>query len=393
MRALLVTWTFPPHKAIGAHRWGRYYELSLNDPDLQIDVLTANWSGETTLRGDSVHRVGETLVSTPSYSVNRQPRWHDVLLHPTLALRSLDRSAVSPWLRAAREWIDRSEIKPDVVIGSYSPVASVMAAEHARRKWKIPMVIDLRDLISQQGQKIRIPGLHAVDCALDKRLTQSASAFFTVSPTTIKKAEEFYRRPVHPLYNCFTGMPKPFSCPKPGAPLTFFYAGTLGLARTPAPILRILDEYAASTDRTITVNFAGQDDPRQFLETEPKHIDLQWLGYIERSEVQQREKEADVLLLLEDQTPAGAENLTGKIFEYFAAGKPILASCHPDSDIAAVLKETNTGRVVADAREAAEFIRALEKEDLRPDTDQLSRFSCRSQYQSFKTALSSMTVA
>ncbi len=50
-------------------------------------------------------------------------------------------------------------------------------------------------------------------------------------------------------------------------------------------------------------------------------------------------EEADVLLL----PWTDRFNIPGKVFEYLATGKPILAICYPDSEVARIIRETASG--------------------------------------------------
>jgi len=60
----------------------------------------------------------------------------------------------------------------------------------------------------------------------------------------------------------------------------------------------------------------------------------------------QRDSEA-LLLLIPDSGGRGKGVLTGKIFEYLAAERPILAVVPPDGAAADLLRETGAGTVVA----------------------------------------------
>jgi glycosyltransferase involved in cell wall biosynthesis len=60
----------------------------------------------------------------------------------------------------------------------------------------------------------------------------------------------------------------------------------------------------------------------------------------------QRDSEA-LLLLVPDAGGRGKGVLSGKVYEYIAAGRPILAVVPPDGAAAALVRETGAGVVVA----------------------------------------------
>jgi glycosyltransferase involved in cell wall biosynthesis len=73
------------------------------------------------------------------------------------------------------------------------------------------------------------------------------------------------------------------------------------------------------------------------------------VGYEESLAVQ---RAASALLLLEDPAPSARARLPAKIYEYLAAGRPILARASPDGAVAALLRETGAGTVVTTVEEA-----------------------------------------
>ena len=139
---------------------------------------------------------------------------------------------------------------------------------------------------------------------------------------------------------------------------------TAGLDYTPAPRFRI----------THAGSFFGKRDPRPFLQAladsgldviarflgDFRSADREWasrLGLGDRLELipyaprsaslaLQRDSEA-LLLLIPDAGGRGKGVLSGKVFEYLAVGRPILAVVPPDGAAAELIRETGAGVVVA----------------------------------------------
>jgi glycosyltransferase involved in cell wall biosynthesis len=137
-----------------------------------------------------------------------------------------------------------------------------------------------------------------------------------------------------------------------------------GLEYTPASRFRI----------THTGSFFGRRDPRPFLQAlhdaeidavarfvgDFRSSDAEWaeslgLGdhlqlveYAPRAESLRLQRDSEALLLLvPDADGRGKGVLSGKVFEYIAAGRPILAVVPPDGAAADLIRETGTGVVVA----------------------------------------------
>ena len=69
-------------------------------------------------------------------------------------------------------------------------------------------------------------------------------------------------------------------------------------------------------------------------------------GHVPRSKVLKKQKQADILLLLESSREISRGSLSGKIFEYMASGRPILCiGSRNDFEISQILKLTGTGLV------------------------------------------------
>ena len=71
---------------------------------------------------------------------------------------------------------------------------------------------------------------------------------------------------------------------------------------------------------------------------------LKQLGYLSHAQVLEQYNQADVLMLLLFNSKSGVGNYPGKIFEYFAAKKPILAFGPKSSDVERLIEKTNTGK-------------------------------------------------
>ena len=74
------------------------------------------------------------------------------------------------------------------------------------------------------------------------------------------------------------------------------------------------------------------------------NLKVKELGYLSHFEVLKRYNETSILLLLLFNSKSGIGNYPGKIFEYFAARKPILAFGPNKSDVQKLLERVNVGR-------------------------------------------------
>lgn len=72
---------------------------------------------------------------------------------------------------------------------------------------------------------------------------------------------------------------------------------------------------------------------------------LNLISYVPYNEVHSLQQAAQILLLVVNNTPNAKGILTGKIFEYLMARRPILAIAPEDGDLAEVINQTESGKV------------------------------------------------
>lgn len=70
------------------------------------------------------------------------------------------------------------------------------------------------------------------------------------------------------------------------------------------------------------------------------------ISYVPHQEVQQYQRKSQVLLLAVNKVPSAKGIITGKIFEYLQAKRPILAIGPEDGDLAEILNKTQSGVIV-----------------------------------------------
>ena len=118
------------------------------------------------------------------------------------------------------------------------------------------------------------------------------------------------------------------------------HVGTVYKTACPRYYLDALDGMAAHIRAQITTRFVGRiaEDERGVIEHRKSAIEV--TGFMPQREALRCMEETDYLLL----TMTNDISLPGKLFEYMATGKPILALCSPASEVARILDETGAGR-------------------------------------------------
>jgi glycosyltransferase involved in cell wall biosynthesis len=136
------------------------------------------------------------------------------------------------------------------------------------------------------------------------------------------------------------------------------HAGSFFGKRDPKPFLQAL---ADSGLDDVTVRFVGDFRPgdREFMTSLGLADRVELIDYVPRRESLALQRNSDALLLLiPDAGGRGRGVLSGKVFEYLAAERPILAAVPPDGAAAQLIRDTGAG-VVAAADDVAGLRAAL----------------------------------
>jgi glycosyltransferase involved in cell wall biosynthesis len=207
----------------------------------------------------------------------------------------------------------------------------------------VPWVADVRDsLVRHVHRRREIRGEHA----LGRLVARRADAIVCVSEAIAAEMRELAPRgPVRVIGNgCdfddFEGLPY-----RPAGRLRITHAGSFFGQRDPRPFLDAL----ARSGEEVVARFVGD-----FRERDREHARRLRLGerielvpYLPRAEALALERDSDLLLLLIPEAEGrGRGVLSGKVFEYLAAGRPILACVPPDGEAAALIRDTGAGVVV-----------------------------------------------
>jgi len=129
--------------------------------------------------------------------------------------------------------------------------------------------------------------------------------------------------------------------PRPHAPgkIVVVLAGTVFGSTSARYYLDALDTLPEPLRRRFETRFAGRiaDDEKRYFNGRQSEVNL--LGFLPQAEALKQMEEADYLLL----TLTDSSHLPGKLFEYLATAKPILAITPDDGEVARLLAETGAG--------------------------------------------------
>lgn len=251
-------------------------------------------------------------------------------------------------IKAGDELLQNEDI--DAMISSSSPVTANIIAKELKKKHKIPWVADFRDLWTQNHNYSYSILRKLFEKRLELKTLSMADALVTAASLATEKMKTLHKgKSIHTITNGFD--PEKMSDGKANltSKFTITYTGQIYTKHDPSKLLIALKDLISQgtiNPKDIEVRFYGIENELLIKNIEEYGLSdvVKYYGIIPRETSLAKQKESQVLLLLNWEDPRVKEVYTGKMFEYLAAQRPILATGGFGNDVVeALLDETNSG--------------------------------------------------
>ena len=363
MKLLLVTLYFPPAGGAGVQRSLKFashlpalgietHVLAPDDPkwvhvDADLPLPTQAWVHRARYIGPSGRRIADEQYGRTGLDLALRRA-------STIGRRLLVPDENVTWNATAIPKaisIVRSE-GIDVVMTTSPPGSVHLIGAAVKRATGVKWVADLRDSIVLHPHRAA-DGFGAVAkrkarAGVARLVASQADAIVTAAESITKETEGLEPRgPVSTIANgCdfddFAGLEYTRS-----DRFRLTHAGSFFGQRDPKPFLQAL---ADSGLQDVTVRFVGDFRPgdREFMEGLGLGDRVELVEYVPRRTSLALQRDSDALLLLiPDAGGRGRGVLSGKVFEYLAAERPILAAVPPEGAAAQLIRDTGAGVVAA----------------------------------------------
>ena len=239
----------------------------------------------------------------------------------------------------------------DAVVTTSPPGSVHLVGAAAQRLTDARWIADLRDpLVANQHRRDDTAAARARQAANEqvaRLVARNADAISCVSEAIADEVRALGPRGVVRTiangcdFDDFAGLEY-----RPAERFRITHTGSFFGKRDPRPFLQAFHD--ANLDAV--VRFVGdfRSSDREWAESLDLGDRLELVGYVSRTESLRLQRDSEALLLLvPDAAGRGKGVLSGKVFEYLAAGRPILAVVPPDGVAAELIRETGAGVVVA----------------------------------------------
>jgi glycosyltransferase involved in cell wall biosynthesis len=351
MKLLLVTFYWPPAGGGGVQR---PLKFATHLPALGIETHVLAPDDPKWVHEDAELAPPSQAWVHRSKFIGPGPKQAETSSTALALRRAMLPDASVPWnltaIPAAIRIARREEV--DVVLTTSPPGSVHLVGAAVKRVLGTPWVADLRDsLVAHPHRRAESPLVRAKERVGERvagLVAARADAIVAVSEAIADEARglspagRVVTIPNGCDFDDFAGLEY-----QPGERFRITHAGSFFGKRDPRPFLTALAE---SGLRDVVARFVGdfRESDREFADGLGLGDRVELVPYVSRRRALELQRDSEALLLLiPDAAGRGKGVLSGKVFEYLAAERPILASVPIDGAAAALIRETGTGIVTA----------------------------------------------
>jgi len=275
----------------------------------------------------------------------------------------------------------------DCIYVTGDPFSSFISGYYISKLTRKPLVLDFRDewisgyLLKGAGKRFK---WHlGFEKKMEEKVISHASKVISVTPAIIENFIKKYPEHKEKFICIPNGFDEDdFNFDAVGATcqvaptkdkFTILHSGKVYGLRNPVVFLSALKKIKEENKEIfnkIKVVFAGVIEESVKKEIDAVGINeiIDFKGFVKHKKITRLYREADLNLLILDKDDDAKRVYTAKIFEYMASGKDILTIAASDSEVADLIKKSNTGALIEDYNDVEnikkniyKFIEAKEK--------------------------------
>ena len=369
MKVLLITYYWPPAGGSGVQRWLKFVKY-LQEFGIEPVVYTAENANYLKQDTSLLNEVPKGL------EILKQPIWEPTALlfwkkskQQTKGISNVSKGGflsfirgnffipdpkvfwVKPSVSYLQKYLDNHTI--DVIISTGPPHSTHLIAEKLHQKNTVKWLADFRDPWSDLYYNKDFNQLAFAknkNKRLEERILRNSDCILTVS-NSLKEELEKTAKKVEVITNGFDDEVLTNNLINLDSKFSISYIGLLPIQSNPKLLFTVLNELCIENPdfkKDLNINFIGDisDVIKEDIETNNLLENTNFISYVSHQEAIDYQKKAQVLLLLIPNVEKPEGILTGKLFEYLKAKRPILAIGPENGDLSEILKSTNAGVVV-----------------------------------------------
>ena len=259
------------------------------------------------------------------------------------------------WVKPSVEFLTDylTENPVDVIISTGPPHSMHLIAKKLKETFGTLWMADFRDPwtdLYYNKDFFQLGFAKRKNKSLEEKVLKSADVVVTVG-NELKKYFDRFNSNVEVITNGFDDEVEHDEEIELSQKFSLSYIGLLPKSSLPTNLLmvirRLIDENS-DFKNDIELNFIG--DIHESVSALIHELQLSnytdFFGYVPHKEAIKHQKSAQVLLVLIPNVNGNKGIITGKVFEYMAANRPILALGPADGDLQTILNDNNAGTVI-----------------------------------------------
>lgn len=255
------------------------------------------------------------------------------------------------WVKPSVAFLQKviSENKIDVIITSGPPHSLHLIGMQLKEKTGVKWLADFRDpwTTIHYHKSLKLSNSSKKKHKqLEKEVLNKANSIVVTSSNTKKEFSKITNKPIAVITNGYEVSEEIVSTLD--TRFSLVHIGSLLSNRNPKILWKVLSELCKENEefsKNLAIKFIGivGDDILADLNNFGLKSNYENLGYVSHKQAIQLQHNAQVLLLIEMDTPETKSIIPGKLFEYMASKRPILALGPEESDVIEILSETKSG--------------------------------------------------
>ena len=372
MKVLIVTYYWPPSGGSGVQRWLKFVKY-LQEYGIEPVVYTVANPQYPIIDGSLEREIPADIT------VLKQPIWEPNSVLNLIKKNSTKESAgfltpnpsvfgkilqyiranyfipdarkfwVGPSVKYLENYLSKNAI--DAIITTGPPHSMHLIGLELKKKLHIKWISDFRDPWTEIDYFEQLPLTKKATKKhhlLEKEVLGESDAVVVIGKTMKEKFQQFTKS-IYVVTNGFDtdGIPKETRL---DSRFTITHIGLMNADRNPYSFWKAVKELADENKQfaeDYQIQLVGSVAPEVTdLIGELKLENVIDLGYLSHKEVNKYQCKSQILLLAVNNVKSAKGIITGKIFEYLQAKRPILAIGPIDGDLAEIIRDSNAGVIV-----------------------------------------------
>ena len=256
---------------------------------------------------------------------------------------------IQPSVNFLSNYLEKNHI--DAIITTGPPHSMHIIGLELKKKLGIKWISDFRDPWTEIDYFQQLP--------LTKKATKKhqdleqevliKSDMVVVVGETMKEKFLQHTKRIEVLTNGFDTI-EDLSTQKLDEKFSITHVGLMNSDRNPTILWEVLNEISNTNlnfKNDLRIKLIGKLDDAVIQDLKVfDHNTIETIPYLDHKDISKYQASSQILLLSINEVPSAKGIITGKIFEYLQAKRPILAIGPEDGDAAMILKNTNAGTIV-----------------------------------------------